>query len=458
MAHGPVLRRRVFAGASAVLAAVALATPAAAKKPSDRRHAPAAQLSTCFWEGPISTEVPTTRGVDGRNFFFPEESATYWLARFQLPAGARLLLHGRYAHARHQSLSAYAGGVPTNALADFEIVPDPGSTNPFAPGTPRNRKRRSFTVTVLEQDPPPPGTPRPANTLYSGAPGGTPSELLLRVYLPDRKRDLTGDSGLPRPEVVLADGTVLRDEAACAAINDPNRALPVGTVPASVFQSLVNTPGADPATSPAFNPPKWERFFNLPYASTVFQEAAGRPRPADPGPDQGGLYSTPHNRYLFTFLSRRFGPVVVIRAKMPTFPQTQKRRRPLGDEQVRFWSLCSVESRVSDRTVDCLADYQVPLDKDRMYTIVVSRAADRPANATRRCGVAWLDWGERGDAAGRPDFGSLIMRNLLASPTFAGAIQHIRRPGEEAAVMGPYFPRTEYTTKAAFEALGCPLA
>jgi hypothetical protein len=57
-------------------------------------------LATCFWEGPISTKQPTTEGFDGRNFNFPEESATYWLARFNLPSGAHLVLQGRYPYGR----------------------------------------------------------------------------------------------------------------------------------------------------------------------------------------------------------------------------------------------------------------------------------------------------------------------------------------------------------------------
>src|SRR3954451_16280448 len=87
-------------------------------------------LATCFWEGPISTQQPSTRGFDGRNFNFPEESATYWLSRFNLPSGARLRLKGRYAHGRYQSLNSYSDGAPTDALADFQTAPDPGSTNP----------------------------------------------------------------------------------------------------------------------------------------------------------------------------------------------------------------------------------------------------------------------------------------------------------------------------------------
>jgi hypothetical protein len=91
----------------------------------------------------------------------------------------------------------------------------------------------------------------------------------------------------------------------------------------------------------------------------------------------------------------------------------------------------------------------------RNYTIVVSKRADRPDNARRPCGVAWLDWGEGGDGAGDPDYGLLIMRNMLVSPNFEHAIQRVERPSTEPDVMGPYFPRSVYSTVEAFEARGC---
>jgi hypothetical protein len=87
--------------------------------------------------------------------------------------------------------------------------------------------------------------------------------------------------------------------------------------------------------------------------------------------------------------------------------------------------------------------------------VVVSKAADRPANATRECGVAWLDWGENGDGAGDADYAALIMRNMLVSPDFENAIQRVERPGTEPEVMGPYFPRSDYMTREEFEARGC---
>ena len=68
----------------------------------------------------------------------------------------------------------------------------------------------------------------------------------------------------------------------------------------------------------------------------------------------------------------------------------------------------------------------------------------------------WLDWGERGDGAGDPDYGLLILRNMLASPSFSHAIQRVQRPGTERQVMGWFFPRSSYTTRAGFQARGCP--
>src|SRR3954454_22718490 len=157
-------------------------------------------LATCFWEGPISTRQPTTRGFDGRNFNFPEESATYWMARFHLPAGAHLELQGRYPHGRYLSVNAYSDGNPTDALSDTAIAPNPGATNPFVAGNRRDRKRRGWTLTVLDEPVP---AQRAANTVYAQPASGQPVELFLRVYEPDRGRDLTGGVGLPHAVVVM---------------------------------------------------------------------------------------------------------------------------------------------------------------------------------------------------------------------------------------------------------------
>ncbi len=441
----------VAAGVSAVLLLVA-ATAGGHPKPD----AGSPPLATCFWEGPISTEQPTTRGFDGRDFNFPEESATYWLARFSLPEGSQLTLTGRYPYGRYMSLNAYSDGSPTDALSDLAVKPEPHHTNPFVAGHPRERSKRSWTVTVLDA---PPSSPREPNTLYAQPSGGAAIELAYRVYEPDPGRDLSGDVGLPALHLTLADGSELDSEAACEQINDANREITIQTVPAAVWTAARGAPGCDPATNPARDPIHWERFFNVDYASLAVisdcTEAGREARLAMDADVKGGFYSNRDSAYIYAHLSRLFGPVVVVNGTVPRIPRTYTEPDRMPKATLRYWSLCSGESRVTVRTPDCLADRQVLERSGRNYTIAVSTATDRPANARARCGVAWLDWGERGDGAGDPNYGLLIMRNMLASPDFAAAIQRVERPGEESQVMGSHFPRATYTTTAGFEQRGC---
>ena len=442
-----------MSGRKLLVAVIAAAGSAMAAAPARAQERP---LATCFWEGPISTNQPSTRGFDGRNFNFPEESATYWLARFKLPAGARVELRGRYPYGRYMSLNAYSEGEPTDALSDISIRPDPGATNPFVAGNRRDRRRRGWLVRVLDETPP--SGARAANTIYARPAPGESIELAYRVYEPDRGRDLTGDTGLPSATVVLANGQRLTEGAACTAINDPDRSITVQTVPAAGWRAATRCR----PNHPAFDPPRFERFFNIDYStSSVFTdctEAGYQARHQAPVQSRGGLYSNKDSAYIYAHLSRGFGPLLVLRGQLPTYPATRNRQRVMRRGQLRFWSLCTGESRVTTRTPDCLADRQVRIDRRRRYTVVVSRPADRPANARRRCGVSWLDWGARGDGAGNPDYGFLIIRNMLVSPDFRQAIQRVPQPGEEAATMGPYFPTAGYSTKAAFERRGCAAA
>ena len=438
------------------LAATAVLSVASARPP--QQHAKQ-QLATCFWEGPISTKRPTTRGFDGRNFNFPEESATYWMARFHLDDGATLELRGRFPHGRYMSLNAYSDGAPTDTLSDVAIKPRPGHTNPFVAGNRRDAKKRGWRVQVVNESPPASAADRKPNTLYAKPAAGAAIELFLRVYEPDPGYGLTGGTALPRPILTLGDGSRLKGELACESINDADRTIPTQTIPAGLWTGARNSPGCDGDTNPGYDPIRWERFFNVNYASlaviTDCTEEGREQRLAMGGDLQGGFYSNRDSAYIYAHLAREFGPVVVVQGKLPKFPRTyeQPRRMPRG--QLRFWSLCTGESRVTTRTPDCLADRQVLRRSGRNYTVVVSKAADRPANARAKCGVAWLDWGELGDGAGDPDYGLLIMRNMLVSPGFANAIQRVEQPGTEPEVMGRYFPRAEYSSVEDFEAQGC---
>jgi hypothetical protein len=65
-----------------------------------------------------------------------------------------------------------------------------------------------------------------------------------------------------------------------------------------------------------------------------------------------------------------------------------------------------------------------------------------------------MNWGPGeglNDPRDRADWGMLIMRFIASDPNWENSPAKIARPGEEEAVMGPYYPRGEYTDKASFE-------
>ena len=99
--------------------------------------------------------------------------------------------------------------------------------------------------------------------------------------------------------------------------------------------------------------------------------------------------------------------------------------------------------------------FVVPLDVNRNYIIVVSRPEDRPANAIEKNGVAWMDWGTRGegldDPANRTNFGLLLFRFMYNNLNWANNPDQITKPGTESEILGPYFPHLSYTDKKGFE-------
>ena len=123
----------------------------------------------------------------------------------------------------------------------------------------------------------------------------------------------------------------------------------------------------------------------------------------------------------------------------------------MTQEEMVYWSLCSVQGFANTRVNGCLFDEQVPINKNGEFMIVVSREADRPRNARTECGFGWLPIADEGDGLEDENIGVLQIRNMLASPNFPYAIQNIKEIGTEAKVMGDYFPKSFYTSKEAFE-------
>lgn len=387
----------------------------------------------CFWTSVFDEE--------NANLFYPDTGVNYYLGRVSLPPGGTLVLRGRYPHARYMSFNAYNDQFqPTDAMADVAITPEKGSTNPFVAGHRRDLPRRDYTVRVVSEPAP---AERARNTVYLGE-DGTPrfnGSIVYRVYLPDRGRDQFGDVGLPEVALRLPDGRQVEQPLACTALT--------GQPSTGVTRADQRSGGpALPNYSTARPRPRWERFFNVP--RTMLNQFSPTLADAYGAESRGGFFSDGNNAYVYAFIAREYGPVLVLRGRLPRVPATFEGQRRFSSAQLRYWSLCSVSMQpygVTD-TIGCVNDARLATDRQQRFTIVVSTPHDRPANARPRCGVTWLPFGARPTAA-------LVMRNQVPSPGFAQAVQRVQKPGTERRVMGSFLPRGRYLSTGGFERRGC---
>jgi hypothetical protein len=436
-------------------AATALALNAV-PAPAHAQTGPLPGPRTCFWFRPPVGADPYA------NVAYPDAGAYYWTAVFTVPEGAMLDLNGAFPHARYASFISYdENGRPVEALADYRIAPAPGSANPFAPGAARNARPRAYSIRI-SQDPPAPDriegqrVTAAQNVLHAPLSAGRQQIIIYRIYVPDRGRDIAGGVALPAPALTLADGRRLEGAAACAAINAGQQSrvsVSALQIPLAQYRRLADRGDHTPGW-PATEQPTWYVQYDRQYLLGIFTGE----RPAGARRSEGGFFPNPDNNYIRTIINRAYGPVLVLRGRMPVTPHTYNGETVMGEGQLRYWSMCSNQGFANTRVTDCVYDEEVPLDANGDYTIVVSREADRPRNAIERCGVAWIRWADDGDGALDENAGVLQIRNMLAAPDFAQAIQRIAEIGTEAQIMGDYLPTALYTQRNAFEAEHpCPL-
>jgi hypothetical protein len=427
------------------LAALAAALLAACSGGSDAPE-PASEVSTSTETRSLAANCAwlLRSDPDLLNLAFPDEGAVYWVAAVPAAPGTRLRIEADFPQARYFSYNAYDPALrPTDALTDYQIDAAQG-VNPY-----RGDGAAGRYVAYVEPGAVP--EPRAPNTLYAGqinlfGRAALPNPawaLIYRLYLPQGSRS----GGVALPSLFLEAGG--EDTPVTLQGCDP---LPPDGVP-SMLNDLIrdsSEPGllgllpfplsaAEPAVI---------RFYGLPETLRVLlSNAAGFSLPLQAitaGDTGGGFLSNVDNAYVTTMLSRDKGALYIVRAKAPTWAR-EPSAAPLGDAQLRYWSLCTNEF-VSQRYVGCLHDAQVPIDADGYFTLVVSDPEQRPVNATDDHGIAWLPWG-----AAYPD-SVLIYRHMLPSPHFAEAIQNVPYGTPVADVMGDYTPRVSYCDRATIEA------
>jgi hypothetical protein len=425
-----------------------------------------------LWLGPRGRDygnmLPNPKPYQHANLY-PDPNSSYWFAFVEMPEGSVLTLKGKYPHGRYFQLALYRsdpdmGGYTATGekFVDHQIEPDEGSVNPFVPGADRSVEDRDYTIRIANVEKPDDTADREPNTMYAGV--GAEIQVVYRVYQPDQ--GYLGDAGvgLPAYSATLVDGTELSAEEVRDRFNRPLLQGVAPGMPVEQWRALCaapdNDPELQPETTPARNPPLLERYFNNKW-NIVGTFKAPEVRAQIPYKVETGFGGDPETLFMMTFLSRAFGPVIVIRGKMPLYPDNWYGDDGTGlkvmtDWESRYMSLIMSEAPPSGMGTDGLSDFQIPLDHDRNYTIVICREEDRPSNATDEHGVAWVDWGHRGegidDDLNREDFGLLLFRFMHNNPEWKRNPDQIVKPGTEEEIMGPYFPRLSYTDKATFEA------
>ena len=422
--------------------AVLVAAMASLGAPTPTGYAgPGATSSTdagCSW--------PTKLNQDTFNFFFPDTSATYWGTHLPFVDAYRVVIRGAYPNARYFSFHAYDEAQrPVASIADREIVPDEG-TNPFADRSGHSEGKDPGRYTVYVEFTPRPEKPKP-NTMYAGAMadgGPNPAGFLIyRIYIPDRPDQPT--AGVPLPQVTLetAGGAVPLEFDQCEPVPPDTGGQVNEEVKSRDYAFDTGSGGRHPAATdpltfkPFYGTDQFPRDFNPNNTAKDSAEAAS----------EGGFLSNHHIAYLYAYVGRGYGDLIVLRIKAPTFPDTRAGDAPTARSQLRYWSLCH-NNGISQRVVDCVADYQTPIDASGFATIVISDPSDRPKNATARNGISWLPWG-----ALYPE-GIVIYRHMLPADSFEGAVQRVPE-GESARVtMDEYYPLGTYCSTERFEKRG----
>ena len=339
------------------------AAPAAAGGPGQ----PGAIVGYGAWEPFIGTDLTTPA--------IPDYNANYFAYAFVRTDEAKyvgLRLKGQFGNARYMSFNIYRihQSPSYGALTDVELLPAPGSVNPFLPGADPDATNRSYVLAVQ-----PAGYPKDPqeNTLEFDPLQMASLVVMVRYYVPQG----SGTAGVPLPAMEAYD--VRTGES----VPLPEQYLLGGRSMARyewimrpIFTTIVDS-------------------------KLRFYHSAG-----------AGLFPNADNLYLIGAVTRRRGQVVVVRVKPPTFP---KDASEYGSTQVRYWSFN--EGNRDTSTPIGRRDDQFKVASDGyVYVAVGDKGIRRQAE---KRGYDFMPWLIRGQT------GVIIYRNMVTDPSYAGSIDKV---------------------------------
>ena len=393
------------------------------------------------------------------NVAFPDSNAAYWTTPYLAKPGESIRVNGTFPEARYMSLTTYNNtfGTYTNnglisQVADYQILPDAGSLNPWAAdATSSTPTGGNFTVT-LQSDvsadmtntlPILPATPSTTAQLPENL-----GFLIYRVYLP-AGMDFSSVP-LPQLTVVSASG----EESALPRCSTKDRRwlkkLKIGVKLAAAVSGLIKD-GIGRPPAPCGDDCTYNAFLRPTSAQT------------------SRVFPNPSNAYAAMVYTPQAGKILVVKMLAPTTPQgEQPVAWPTTDYQLRYWSMCNnvyvkpypVVANPTPGggvTYGCISDDTAVVDEAGYATFVFSRPSDRPKNATAANDINWLPM-----SATQPRSPGLVaLRHMLPSADFTESVLAVpggSNPAATAAIMGDYYPTTVVCSVRTFErsgAAGC---
>ena len=319
------------------------------------------------WEPFIGTDLTTPA--------IPDYNANYFTFAFTRSDEAKyvgLRFKGQFGYARYMSFNIYrAHQSPSyGALTDAQLLPAPGSVNPFLPGADPSARNRSYVVAVqpagYAKDP-------QENTLeFDPLQIGT-LVVMVRYYVPQG----SATAGVPLPAIEAYDVRSGQSVALPEQYLLGGRSLALyAWIMRPIFTTIVDSK---------------LRFYHS---------------------EGAGLFPNADNLYLIGAVTRRRGEVVVLRVKPPTFPEDTSE---YGSTQVRYWSLN--EGNRDTSTSFGLRDDQFKVASDGFVYVAIGDKGIR-RQAEKR-GYNFMPWLIRGQT------GTVIYRNLVTDPSYAGSIDKV---------------------------------
>ncbi|MGA8439868.1 MAG: hypothetical protein WB762_10350 [Candidatus Sulfotelmatobacter sp.] len=325
---------------------------------------------------PCSWPVEVT-GHGKTNAFNPDTDATYWLMPVNTTQWKQMIVAGEYSTARFFSFVTYfQRGGAVDSIIDANLAPNPGSSNPFQPGS--TAEIHHYTLTIDGN------AAGSANHIRWGNTELT--YVVYRVYVPDMGKDREGGVALPAVTLLDANGTAYPTQI-CSSSTASLPSTSLGPLPGLDVQSASGTSESDATTPTSCS--------STPPSSDVVTFILNT--------SHGGVFPNPGTTYAAARdLCSQSGRVIVIRGKAAVYPNTYYGGsifQPAipGALQLRYWSLCNNKEVSPYPVVNCRADHDTRLDHSGYYTYVLVSDEFDTANLAPTWDsrhVTWLRWGD----------------------------------------------------------------